>query len=128
MYITIHIIFCFCSASKSCLTFCDPMDCSSPGSPVLHYLPEFVQIHVIELIILSNCVILCSPLFLLPSVVPSIRVFSNESTLHIRWPKYWSLSFSICLSSDYSGLISLSIDWFDLAVKGTLEKPCHVYY
>ena len=71
----------------------------------------------------SNHFILCCPLLLLPSIFPSIRVFSNESVLHIRWPKYWSFSFSISPSKEYSGLISFSIDWFDLlAVQGTLKS------
>ena len=71
----------------------------------------------------SNHLILCRPLLLLPSIFPSIRVFSNESALHIRWPKYWSFSFSINPSNEYSGLISLRIDWFDLlAVQGTLKS------
>ena len=84
------------------------MDCSTPGLPVLLYLP-------------SNNLILCLPLLFLPSILPSIRVFSSESVLHIRWPKYWRFSFSISLSNEYSGLISFRIDWFDLpAVQGTL--------
>ena len=71
----------------------------------------------------SNHLILCCPLLLLPSIFPSIRVFPNESVLHISWPKYWSFSFSISPSNEYSGLISLRIDWFDLlAVKGTLKS------
>ena len=77
----------------------------------------------IKLVMPSNHLILCLPLLLLPSVFPSIRVFSNESVLHIRWPKYWSFSFSISLSSEYAGLISFRIDWFDLlAVQGTLKS------
>ena len=101
---------------------CDPMDCSKPGFPVPHHLPEFAQVHVIELVMPSNHLILCCPL-LLPSVFPSMRVFSNESALHIRWPKYWSFSFSISPSKVYSGLISFRIDWFDLlAVQGTLKS------
>ena len=73
---------------------------------------------------LSNCLILCQPLLLLPSVFPSIRVFTNESAFHIRWPKYWSFSFTISPSSEYSGLISFRIDWFDfLDVQGTLKSP-----
>ena len=72
---------------------------------------------------LSNCLILCQPLLLLPSVFPSIRVFTNESAFHIRWPKYWSFSFTISPSSEYSGLISFRIDWFDLfSVQGTLKS------
>ena len=77
----------------------------------------------IELVMPSNHLILCHPLLLLPSILPSIRVFSNESVLHIRWPKYWSFSFSISPSNEYSGLISFRIDWFDLlAVQGTLKS------
>ena len=76
----------------------------------------------IELVMPSNHLILCRPLLLLLSVFPSIRVFSNESVLHIRWPKYWSFSFSISLSSEYSGLISFRIDWLDLAVQGSLKS------
>ena len=77
----------------------------------------------IESVILSNCFILCHPPLLLPSIFPSTRVFSNEPALHIRWPKYWSLSFSISPSNEYSGLISFRIDWFDLcAVQRTLKS------
>ena len=76
-----------CSVAKSCPTLCDPMDCSIPGFTVLHYLPEFAQIHVIESVMLSNYLIFCYLLLLLPSIFPSIRVFSNESAHHIRWPK-----------------------------------------
>ena len=77
----------------------------------------------IQSVMPSNHLILCPPLFLLPSIFPSIRVFSNESVLHIRWPMYWSFSFSISPSNEYSGLISLRIDWFDLlAVQGTLKS------
>ena len=86
------------------------MDCSTPGLPVLLYLP-------------SNNLILCLPLLFLPSNLPSIRVFSSESVLRIRWPKYWSFSFSISPSNEYSGLIPFSMDWFDLlAVQGTLKN------
>ena len=78
----------------------------------------------IESLMLSNHLILCCPLLLLPSIFPSIRVFAYEMTLHIRWPKYWSFSFSISPSSEYSGLISFRIDWFDfLVVQGTLKSP-----
>jgi len=99
---------------------CDSMDCSTPGFPVLHYLLEFAQTHV-ESLIPSNQLILCCPLLLLPPIFPSIRVFSNEMALCIRWPKYWS--FSISPSNEYSGFISFRIDWFDLlAVQGTLKS------
>ena len=81
------------------------------------------KLRSIESVIPSNHLILCCPLLLLPSIFPNIRVFSNESALHIRWPKYWSFSFSISPSNEYSGLISLRIDWFDLlAVQGTLKS------
>ena len=76
----------------------------------------------IESVVPSNHLILCHPLLYLPSIFPSIRVFSSESVLHIRWPKYWSFSFSINPSNEYSGLISFRIDWFDLAVQGTLKS------
>ena len=76
----------------------------------------------VESVMPSNHLILCRPLLFLPSIFPSIRVFSNESALHIRWPKYWSFSFSISPSKEYSGLISFRIDWFDLAVQGTLKS------
>ena len=99
------------------------MNCSTPGIPVLHYLPELLKLMSIESVMPSNHLILCCPLILLPSVFPNIRVFSNELALHIRWPKYWSFSFSISPSNEYSGLISFRMDWFDLlAVQGTLKS------
>ena len=85
-----------------------------PGFPVHHQLPELAQIMSIQSVMPSNHLIFCHPLLLLPSVFLSIRVFSNESALHIRWPKYWSFSFSISPSNEYSGLILFRIDWFDL--------------
>ena len=88
------------------------MDCSRPGSSVLHFLPELLIFMSIESVILSNHLILCHPVFLLPSIFPSIRIFSSESVLRMRWSKYWS--FSISLSSEYSGLISFRMDWVDL--------------
>ena len=103
--------FCCCSVTWWCPTVCDPMDCSTPGFPVHHHLLELAQIH-------AHC-----PLHLLSSVFPSIRVFSNESVLCIRWPKYWNFSFSISPSNEYSGLISFRIDWFDLlAVQGVFSN------
>ena len=99
------------------------MDCNMPGFPVHHQLPELAQTHVHELVMPSNHLILCRLLLLLPSVFPSIRVFSDESVLCIRWPKYWSFSFSISPSNEYSGLTSFSMDWLDLlAVQGTLKS------
>ena len=99
------------------------MDCGTPGFPVLHYLREIDQTHVIESMMPSKHVILCHPLLLLPSIFLSIKVFSNEPALYITWPKYWSFSFSISPFNEYSGLISLRIDWLDLlAVQGTLKS------
>ena len=106
--------------SLSRVWLCDPMDCSTPGLPVHHQLPEFTQTHVHWIGDAINQIIVCHTLLLPPSIFPSIRVFSNESVLHIRWPKYWSFSFSISPSKEYSGLISFRMDWLDLlAVHGT---------
>ena len=108
---------CCCSAAKSCLTLCDLMDRSTPGLPVPHRLPEFAQVHVhwiSDFIQPSSHLTLWHPLFLLPSIFPNIRDFSNELTVRVRWPKYWSLNFSISPSKEYSGLLSIKIDWFDL--------------
>ena len=102
---------CCCSATQSCLTLCDPMDCSMLGFPVLHCLLELAQTHVhwVDDTSRPSCP-LC--LFvLLPSIFPSIKVFANESVLLIRWLKYWSFNFSISPSNEYSGLISFKIDW-----------------
>ena len=99
------------------------MYCSTPGFPVHHQLPELAQLMSIDLVMPSNDLILCCPLLLLPSILPSIRVFPSESVLPIRWPKYWGFSFSISHSNEYSGLISFWIDWFDLLeVQGTLKN------
>ena len=104
-----------------------PQDCSTPGLPVCHQLLELAQTHVHQSVILSSHLILCHPLLLLPSTFPSIEVFSTESVLCIRWPKYWSFNLSISPSSEYSGLISFRIDWLDLlAVQRTLKSlPQH---
>ena len=100
------------------------MNHSMPGLPVHHQLPEFTQTHVIELVMPSSHLIICWPLLLLPSIPPSIRVFSNESTLGMRWPKYWNFSFSISPSNERPGLISFRMDWLNLlAVQGTLKSP-----
>ena len=99
------------------------MDCSTPGFPVLHHLPEFAQTHVQWVGDAIQPSHLLSPPLLLPSVFRSISVLSNESVLHTRWPKYWSFSFSISHFNEYSGLISFWIDWFDLpAVQGTSKS------
>ena len=102
----------FVVVAKPCLTLCDPMDCSISGFSV-HCLPKFAQIYV-HWIGDAICFILCHSLLLLPSIFLSIRVFSNESVLCIRWPKYWSFSFSISPTKEYSGLISFSNDFFNL--------------
>ena len=113
----------FSSVAQSCLNLCDPMDCSTPGFTVHHQHPNLLKLRSIESVMPSNHLILCGPLLLLPSIFPSIRVFSNESVLHIRWPKYRSFSFSISLFNEYSRLISFRRDWVDLlAVQGTLKS------
>ena len=99
------------------------MNCTAPGLPVHHHLPEFTQTHVHRVGDASSHLILCRPLFLMPPIPPIIRVFSNESTPCMRWPKYWSFSFSIILSKEIPGLISFRMDWLDhLAVQGTLKS------
>ena len=109
---------------QSCPTLCDPMDCSTPGFSVLFTISwSLLKFMSIESMMPSNHLILCRPLLLLPSIFPSIRVFSNESALRIRWPKYWSFSFSLSPSNEYSGLTFFRINWFDLfAVQGTLRS------
>ena len=105
---------CYCSVTRSCPILCDPMDCSMPGLPVLHYAQSLLRLMSIELVVPFNHFILCHSLLLLPSIFSSIRVFPNDLALHIRRPKYWSFRFSISPSSEYSGLISFRIDGFDL--------------
>ena len=113
----------FSSVPQVCLTHCDPMNRSMPGLPVYYQLPEFTQLMCIESVMPSSHLILCRPLLLLPQIPPSIRDFSNESTLHMRWPKYCSFSFSISPSKEHPGLISFRMDWLDLlAVQGTLKS------
>ena len=108
---------------KSSPTLCDLMVYSTPGFPVHHQLPESTKSMPIESVMPPNHLILGHPLLLLPSIFPSIRVFSNQSALRIRWPKYWSFSFSISPSNEHPGLISFRIDWLDLfAVQGTLKS------
>ena len=92
--------------SQSCLTVCDPMNCSTPGLSVHHQLLESTQTLSIVLVMPSNHLILCHLLLLLPSVFPSIRVFSNESALHIRWPKYWSFSFNISPTNEHQSWVN----------------------
>ena len=116
------LIFQFSSVTQLCLTLCDSMDCSSPGMPVHHQLLEFTQLMSIESVMASNSLILCCALLLLPSIFPSNRVFSYESAPSIRWPKYWSFSFSISLSNEHPGLISFRMDWLDLLASKGLSR------
>ena len=106
-YITVQ----FSSVTQSWLTLCDPTDCSMPGLPVHHQPGSLLKLMSIESVMPSNYLILCHPLLLPPSIFSSIRVFSNESVLHMRWPKYWSFSFSIIPSNEHPGLISFRMDW-----------------
>ena len=111
----------FSSVAQSCLTLCDPMNHSTPGLPVHHQLQSSLKLTTIWSVMPSSYLILCCPLLLLPPIPPNIRVFSNESTLHMRWPKYWSFSFSIIPSKEIPGLIS-RMDWLDLlAAQVTLK-------
>ena len=110
------------SVAQSCPTLCDPMDCSTPGRSITSSW-SLLKLISIQSVMPSNHLILCHPLLILPSIFPSIRIFSNEAVLCIRWLNYQSFSFSIRLSSEYSGLISFRIDWLDLlAVQGTLKS------
>ena len=113
----------FSSVAQLSLTLCNPMNRSTPGLPVHHYLLEFTQTHVHRIgdAIKPSHPLL--PLFLLPPIPPNIRVFSNESALHMRWPKHWSFSFSIIPSKEIPGWISFRMDWLDLlAFQGTLKS------
>ena len=104
----------FSAVTQSCPTLCDPMNRSTPGLPVHHQLQSPLKLMSIDSVMPSSHLILCRPLRLLLPVPPSIRVFSNESTLHMRWLKYWSFSFSIIPSKEIPGLISFRMDWLDL--------------
>ena len=120
MLLSLFISVQFSSVAQSCSTLCDPMNRSMPGLPVHNQLPEFTSI---ESMMPSSHLILCHPLLLLPTTPPSIRVFSNESTLCMRWPKYWSFSSSIITSKEHPRPISFRMDWLDiLAVQGTLKS------
>ena len=113
------------SVTQLCLTLCNLIFCSIPGFSVLHHCLSLLKLMSIESVISSNHLILCHRLLFLPSVFPSISVFSNDSSLLIRstkWPKYWSFSFSICPSNAHLGLISFRTQWFDLAVQGTFKS------
>ena len=122
------MLYQFSSVTQSSLTLCDPMDCSTLASLSVNNSRSLLKLMSIELVMPSNHLVLCRPLFLLPSIFPSIKVFSNELALGIRLPKYWSFSFSISPSNDYSELISFRIDrLYLLAVQGTLKSlfQCH---
>ena len=114
------------SVQFSCLVVSDslrPKDCSRPGFPIHHQYQGLLKLMSTVPVMPSSHFVLCRPLLLTPSIFPSIRVFSNEPVLHIRWPKYWSFSFSINPSNEYTGLICFRIDWLDLlAVQGTLKS------
>ena len=113
----------FSSVTQLCPTLCDPMNRSTPGLPVHHQSRSSLKLAPIESVMPSSHLILCRPLLLLPPIPPSIRVFSSESTLHMRWQKYWSFSFSIIPSKEHPGLISFRMDWLDLLeVQGTLRS------
>ena len=113
----------FSSVAQSCPTLCDPLDWSTQASLSITNSQSLLELVSIELVIPSNHLILCGPLLLPPSIFSSIRVFPKESVLPIRWPKFWSFSFTISPSSEYSGLISFRMDWLDLlAIQGTLKS------
>ena len=113
----------FSSVAQSCLTLCDPKIPALQASPSITISRSSLKLTSIKLVMPSSHLILCRPLLLLPSIPHSIRVFSNESTLHMRWPKYWSFSFSIIPSKEHPGLISFRKDWLDLfAVQGILKS------
>ena len=116
------IIIQFSSVSQLCRILCNPMNRSTPGLPVTNSQSS-LKLMSIELVMPSNHLILCRPLLLLPPIPPSIRVFSHESTLHMRWPRYWSFSFNISPSNEHPGLISFRMDWLDLlTVQATLKS------
>ena len=118
----IYLPFQFSSA-QLCLTLCDAVDCSMPSLPVHHQLPEVLKLVSIESVMPSNHLIFCRSLLLLPSIFPSIRIFSRESVLCIKWPKYWSFSFNFSPSNECSGLISFRMGWLNLlAVQVTLKS------
>ena len=122
-HLRISISFQLSSVTQLGPTICNPHRLQHPRLPVHYQLPSLLKLTSIKLMMPSSHLILCRPLLLMPFIFPSIRVFSNESVLHIRWPKHWSFSFSISPSNEYSGLIFFRIDWFDLlAVQGTLKS------
>ena len=117
------LLCCSATWAQSCLNLWNPWPAACQASLSCNISQSLLKIMPIDLVMPSNHLILCHPLLLLPSIFPSITVFSNEMSLHIRWPKYWSFRFSISPSNEYSGLISFRIDWFGLlAVQGTLKS------
>nr|KAB0337357.1 hypothetical protein FD754_025234 [Muntiacus muntjak] len=113
----------FSSIAQSCPIRCDPWTTTRQASLSITNSRSLIKLRSIESVMPSNHLIICRPLLLLPSIFPSIKVFSNESVLHIRWPKYWSFSFSISPSNEYEGLPSIRMDWLHLlAVQGTLKS------
>ena len=121
----------FSSVTQSCPTICDTMNHSMPGLPVHSGTnsQNLLKLMPIKLVMPSSHLTLCCPLLLLPPIPPSIRVFSSESTLRMRWPKYWSFSFSISPSNEHPGLISFRMDWLDLlAVQGTLKSLLQLFF
>ena len=111
------------SVAQSCPTLCDPMNRSTPGPPSIINSQSSLRLTSNDSVMPSSHLILCHPFLLLPAIPPSIKVFSNESTLRMMWPKYWSFSFSIISSKEIPGLISFRMDWLDLlAVQGTSMK------
>ena len=113
----------FSSVAQSCLALCNPMNRAHQASLSITNTWSLPKLMSIESVMPSSHLILCRPFLLLPQILPSIRIFSNESTLRMRWPKYWSFSFNISPSNEHPGLISLRMDWFDLlAVQGTLKS------
>ena len=123
-YVSTWLNYQFSSVAQSCPTLCDSMNRSTPGLPIHHQLPEFTQTHVHRVVdAIQPSHPLSSPYPPAPNPIPpNIKVFSNESTLHMRWPKYRSFSFSISPSNEHPGLISFRMDWLDLAVQGTLKS------
>jgi len=114
----------FSSVAQLCPTLCDPMNCSMPGLPVHCQLPEFTQTHVHRVGDAIRHLILCRPLLFQPPIPPSTRVFSNKSTLCMRWPKYWSFSLSISPSNEHPGLVSFRMDWLDLLAYSEHSEHC----
>ena len=118
----------FSSVAQSCLTLCDPMYCSMSGLPVHHQIPDSLKLTSVESVMPSSHLILCCPLLLLPPIPPSIRVFSNESTLRMRWPKYWSFSFHIFPSKETPAMISFRMACLDLLAVQRILKSLLLYH